>query len=149
MSISIDKVTVVKPKGFFNDEIVFDIEFECTSPISDYIKWEVTYCGSAISHDYDQILTTAFVGPIEVGMNRFVLVAKPPKIEQIPFDELVLSVIMLSAYYKDQEFIRIGHFVSNDIPQEAQSVDQLDVSTIERSFDVEKPTVHISQINWK
>ena len=149
MSISIDKVTVVQPKGLFTDEIKFDIEFECTSPIADYIKWEVTYCGSAISHEYDQILTTAFVGPIEVGMNRFVLVASPPKIELIPFDELVLSVIMLSAYYKDQEFIRIGHFVSNDVPPEVQSIDQLDVPTMERSIDVEKPTVHISQINWK
>ena len=149
MSISIDKVTVVQPKGLFTDDIKFDIEFECTSPIADYIKWEVIYCGSALSHDYDQILTTANVGPIEVGMNRFVLVASPPKIESIPFDEIVLSVILLNAYYKDQEFIRIGHFVSNDIPQEATSVDQLDVSTIERVIDTEKPTVHISQINWK
>jgi histone chaperone ASF1 len=148
MSITVDKETVVNPRGFFTDDFKFDIEFECTAPIPDYIKWEVIYCGSPQTHEHDQILVTAMVGPIEVGMNRFVLTAKPPKAEKILFDEFVLSFIIIKAYYRDQEFIRISHFVNNEIPAEATSIEQLDLSKVPREIEVREPNVQISQIDW-
>lgn len=149
MSIAIDKINIVNPNGVFTDNILIDIEFECTSPIPDYIKWEVTYCGSATIHECDQTLITAHVGPIEVGMNRFVLNAKPPKADKIPFEDLNLSGIIVKGYYRDQEFIRVGHFVTNEIPPEATSIEQLDLSTIPRYIDVKEPNIQISQIIWK
>ncbi|EAY23569.1 Histone chaperone, putative [Trichomonas vaginalis G3] len=136
-------------KFYFISNNQFDIQFECTKPIQTFVKWEVVYIGSAKVHEYDQILTTAHVGPIEVGMNRFILIATPPKIESIPFEELALTVVMLKAYYNDQEFIRISYYVQNELPPEATGVEQIDPTTIERSIDVENITVRNNRINWK
>lgn len=37
------------------------------------LEWKVVYVGSADSTDYDQVLNEVLVGPVPVGMNRFVL----------------------------------------------------------------------------
>ena len=104
------------------------------------------YVGCATSHDYDQTLANVQVGPIEVGMNRFVLRADPPKFDEIPPEDFPLTVVMLKAYYKDQEFIRIGYYVSNIIPDDAG--ENPDPSVIERQILTEDTTVHQSQIKW-
>ena len=156
MSINVENVVVVNPKGHFNDQIMvclffnsqFDIEFECTVAIPTYIRWEVIYVGSATSHDYDQTLADVRVGPIEVGMNRFVLTADPPKVSEIPPEDFPLTVILLVAYYKEQEFIRIGYYVSNIVPDDAlDNLKMVDPTTIERNI-LNETTVHQSQIKW-
>jgi len=146
MSINVENVIVVKPKGMFSDDIVFDIEFECTVAIPTAIRWEVIYVGSATSHDFDQTLANVFVGPIEVGMNRFVLRAEPPTIAKIPAEDLPITVVMLKAYYEDREFIRIGYYVSNTPPDDAGDIP--DPATVERQILTEDTTVHQSQIKW-
>lgn len=146
MSITVENVIVVKPKGFFTDEIVFDIKFECTQQINTFIRWEVIYVGSATSHEYDQTLANVRVGPIEVGMNRFVLKADPPNYDDIPADDFPLTVIMLQAYYKDHEFIRIGYYVSNLPPEDAG--ENPDPSTIERQILTDDTTVKQTTIKW-
>lgn len=146
MSINVENVIVVKPKGMFSDDIVFDIEFECTVAIPTAIRWEVIYVGAATDHEFDQTLANVFVGPIEVGMNRFVLKADPPVISKIPPEDLPLTVVMLKAYYNDQEFIRIGYYVSNTPPEDAGDIP--DPTTVQRQILTEETTVHQSQINW-
>jgi histone chaperone ASF1 len=145
MSINIENVIVVKPQGMFNDPIMFDILFECTVAIPTSIRWDVIYVGSATSHDFDQTLASVFVGPIEIGMNRFVLTADPPVISKIPPEDFPLTVIMLKAYFKDQEFIRIGYYVSNTAPDDSETPDP---AMVERQIVTEDTTVHQSQINW-
>lgn len=145
-SINVENVVVVQPKGMFNDPIMFDIEFECAVAIPSSIRWDVIYVGSATSHDFDQELATVFVGPIEVGMNRFVLRADPPVIAKIPPEDLPLTVVMVKAYYNDQEFIRIGYYVQNTPPDDAG--DSPDPMTVERHILTDDTTVHQSQIKW-
>lgn len=79
-------------------------------------------------------------------MNRFVLKVDPPKFEDIPPEEFMLTLTMLTAYYKEQEFFRIGYYVSNTIPDDAG--DNPDPSTIEREILTEDTTVVQSTINW-
>lgn len=158
MSINVSNVIVVNPKGAFTDDIEvffsfkltntqFDIEFACVAAISSYINWQVCYVGSATSHDYDQILANVLVGPIEIGVNRFVLRADPPKKnDDISPEDFSYTVIMLEAFYKEQEFIRIGYYVSNTIPEDAG--DNPDPSKIIREILIEDTTVHQSQIKW-
>jgi histone chaperone ASF1 len=151
MAINVENVIVVKPKGLFSDEMLFDILFECTIPIPTAIRWEVIWVGCATSHDCDQILANVFVGPIEVGMNRFVLRANAPVITKIPPEELPLTVVMLKGFYKgnmpsDQEFIRIGYYVINKPPDDAP--DYPDPTTVERLISLEDPVVQTSQIKW-
>lgn len=140
---------MVEPKGKFSDPIVFDIEFECTVGITreNAVRWEVIYVGSALSNEHDQLLADVFVGPIDVGMNRFVLTTDPPEISRIPADELPLSVVMLKAYYNEQEFISIGYYVQNNVPDQIDP-QELDPKTLERQIITEDTTVHSSQIKW-
>lgn len=118
------------------------------APISTFIKWEVIYVGSATSHDYDQIIANVNVGPIEVGMNRFVLKANPPKLEDIPVDDFKFTVIMLKAFYNDNEFIRIGYYVNNVLPDEIDNPSQCPLNQIQRQILLEDTTVHQNQIPW-
>lgn len=104
------------------------------------------YVGSATDHDCDQILANVQVGPIEVGVNRFVLRADPPAIEKIPHEDLPLTAIMLSAFYKEKEFFRVGYYVSNTFPEE--SGDNPDPSTIERELLLQDTTVVQYTIDW-
>ncbi|KAI5502634.1 chromatin assembly or disassembly [Trichomonas vaginalis G3] len=150
MSIIVDKVDVVNPQGKFTDDFIFDITIECTSPISTFIKLEVIYVGSTQQgSEYEQILASKKIGPIEVGLSRFVIKAKPPQVSKIPFEEAALAGLTVRALYKDQEFNKILYFVSNEIPATATSFDGLDLSTIDREVDDENKTVHPKQINWK
>lgn len=80
-------------------------------------------------------------------MNRFVLRADPPKKnDDISPEDFSYTVIMLEAFYKEQEFIRIGYYVSNTIPEDAG--DNPDPSKIIREILIEDTTVHQSQIKW-
>lgn len=104
------------------------------------------YIGSATSKAYDQTLADVNVGPIEKGMNRFVLQADPPKYDEIPHDEFSMTVIILCASYNEQEFLRIGYYVTNNIPDDAG--DNPDLSKIERVIQEEDITVQHSRIKW-
>ncbi len=44
-----------------------------SSAVSADLEWKVVYVGSADSTDLDQVLNEVLVGPVPVGMNRFVL----------------------------------------------------------------------------
>ena len=114
-------------------------------PITTFIKWEVIYVGSATSHDFDQTLASVNVGPIEVGMNRFVLKAEPPNIENITPEDFGLTVIMLKAFYNNNEFIRIGYYVHNSNPE---GVDNPPLDQITREILLEDTNVHQSKIKW-
>ena len=37
------------------------------------LQWKLIYVGSADNEDYDQVLEDVFVGPVNVGINQFVL----------------------------------------------------------------------------
>ena len=37
------------------------------------LEWKVVYVGSAESEEYDQVLDSILVGPIPVGVNKFVM----------------------------------------------------------------------------
>lgn len=93
----------------------------------------------------EKVLADVQVGPIEVGVNRFVLRANPPKFDDIPPEELALTGIMLKAYYKDQLFFKVGYYVSNTIPED--SIDNPDPSKIQREI-LPDTTVFTNSINW-
>lgn len=79
--------------------------------------------GSAHDAQYDQILDEILVGPIPVGLNKFVLQAEPPNIPQLlqqpnitSDDILGVTVVLVTCSYKEREFVRIGYYVNNEYP---------------------------------
>jgi len=93
----------------------FEITFECTMQLSDDLEWKVTYVGSSETKKYDQVITSILVGPVMVGTNKFVLETDVPNTDLIPSHEAIgITVILLSGFYREKEFVRIGYYVNVD-----------------------------------
>ncbi|CAN0533089.1 unnamed protein product, partial [Ectocarpus sp. 8 AP-2014] len=92
------------------------------------LEWKVIYVGSAEDTQYDQVLEEVDVGPIPIGVNKFVLTAgmknvrlrppplpPPPDPATIPPTDLVgVTVTLITCCYKQREFIRVGYYVNNE-----------------------------------
>jgi histone chaperone ASF1 len=116
------------------------------------IEWKVTYVGSAEDASRDQTLEEVMVGPVNVGLNRFVLQASCPNIAEIPEEDLLgVTVILVTCSYLEQEFIRIGYYVNN-APAEGYDPENppanVDIATVMRNILADQPRVTRIPINW-
>lgn len=79
------------------------------------IEWSLTYVGSPDSTQDDQELDSVLIGPVPVGLNKFVFEAAAPNIHKLPSHEwLGTTIVLLQCSYRDQVFFRVGYFVKND-----------------------------------
>lgn len=125
----------------------------------------MVYVGSAESEQYDQELESVLVGPVEMGVNRFIFQADPPDLTRIPVDDVIgVTVVLLTCSYKDREFIRIGYYVQNEWtnpawnppdgypPEEVTNAiaqgTPIDVSLVQRNILADKPRVTRFHIAW-
>ena len=91
------------------------IEFECLGELEDDLEWKVTYVGSAEDQTRDQILEEVMVGPVPMGLSKFVLTADAPDTRFIPMTDLVGgTVVFITCSYREKEFVRIGYYVNNE-----------------------------------
>lgn len=92
------------------------IEFECLGELEDDLEWKVTYVGSAEDQTRDQILEEVMVGPVPMGLSKFVLTADAADTQSIPMTDLVgVTVVFITCSYREKEFVRIGYYVNNEI----------------------------------
>ena len=79
------------------------------------MEWKVLYVGSAQDASRDQILDEILVGPVPVGVNKFVLQADAPDPNKLaPEDLLGVTVVLVTCSYKEREFVRVGYYVNNE-----------------------------------
>jgi histone chaperone ASF1 len=170
-TVSLLNVSVRNNPAPFTDAYEFEITFECLEPLQKDLEWKLTYVGSATSYvphlkaahhtvstnlpirsEHDQELDSLLVGPIPVGVNKFVFEADPPKIARIPATEIIgVTVILLSCSYDDREFVRVGYYVNNEYTDEALAEDPPAKPVIEkvrRNILAEKPRVTRFAIKW-
>lgn len=106
------------------------------------------YVGSAESSDYDQVLDCIMVGPVPVGVNKFLFTvcrfsilfptsfinnranrvlfraphlaqAPAPDIEHLPKNDVLgVTVVILSCSYVDKPFVQVGYYVNNEYTDE-------------------------------
>ncbi|KAG0351759.1 Histone chaperone asf1 [Podila minutissima] len=150
--VSITHIAVLDNPTHFANPYQFEITFECIAPLKADLEWKIIYVGSANSESHDQTLESIMVGPVPVGVNKFVFQADAPKPELIPHGDIVgVTVILITCSYQDREFVRIGYYVNNDYldeelrenPPESIAYDKL-----YRSILAEKPRVTRFPINW-
>ena len=72
------------------------------------LEWKVIYVGSAESSQYDQVLDAIFVGPVPIGVNRFVFQVRDAKrcnsaCLQLPSPKLTISGDVLRTAVKDAQ----------------------------------------------
>lgn len=136
----------------FTDSYEFEITFECLEPLKHDLEWKLTYVGSSRSLEHDQELDSILVGPVPVGVNKFVFSAEPPSAELIPASELIsVTVILLSCSYDGREFVRVGYYVNNEYDSEElreNPPQKVMVEHIVRNILAEKPRVTRFNIIW-
>jgi hypothetical protein len=104
------------------------------------------------SSEFDQELDSLLVGPIPVGVNKFVFEADPPNVTKLPASEILgVTVILLSCAYDGREFVRVGYYVSHeyDTPElQAEPPKQHQLDRIVRNMLTDKPRVTRFAIKW-
>ncbi len=104
------------------------------------------------SDQYDQELDSLFVGPIPVGVNKFVFEADAPKTSRIPdADILGVTVVLLTCSYDGREFVRVGYYVNNEYETDELNADppaKPIIEKIRRNILADKPRVTRFAIKW-
>ncbi|KAK5114354.1 Histone chaperone asf1 [Meristemomyces frigidus] len=151
-TVSLLNVSVRNNPAQFTQPYEFEITFECLEPLAKDLEWKLTYVGSATSSEHDQELDSLLVGPIPVGVNKFVFEADPPKTTSIPSDEILgVTVILLTCSYDEREFVRVGYYVNNEYVDQTLIDDPPAKPVwekIKRSILAEKPRVTRFAIKW-
>lgn len=150
--VSLLGIEVLNNPARFSDPYEFEITFECLEPLKEDLQWKLTYVGSSRSLDHDQELDLILVGPVPVGINKFLFQADPPLPELIPASELVsVTVILLSCSYAGREFVRVGYYVNNEYDSEELRENppaKVQVEHVVRNILAEKPRVTRFNIVW-
>lgn len=103
----------------FQSPFSFEITFECLQPLQEDLEWKVLYVGSAEDTTHDQVLDEILLGPIPVGVNKFILQADAPDISQIPAEDILgVTVVLVTCSYREKEFVRVGYYVNNEYEYE-------------------------------
>lgn len=102
--------------------------------------------------EYDQELDSLLVGPVPVGINKFVFETEAPDLSRIPNSEILgVTVILLSCSYESREFVRVGYYVNNEYTDEALNAEppaKPVVEKVRRNILAEKPRVTRFAIKW-
>lgn len=150
--VSLLGIEVLNNPARFADPYEFEITFECLEQLKEDLEWKLTYVGSSRSLDHDQELDSILVGPVPVGINKFLFQADPPSPELIPASELVsVTVILLSCSYAGREFVRVGYYVNNEYDSEELRENppaKVQVEHVVRNILAEKPRVTRFNIVW-
>ena len=117
------------------------------------LEWKVVYVASAEDSNLDQTLEEVLVGPVPVGVNKFVLQADAPDYKSIAENDILgVTVILITCSYKEQEFARVGYYVNNEYSDEYDPEvgppKPLDMSKVNRQILADKPRVTRFPIDW-
>jgi histone chaperone ASF1 len=116
--------------------------------------------GSAQDASRDQVLDEILVGPVPVGVNKFVLQADAPDPSKLPPEDLLgVTVVLVTCSYKEREFVRVGYYVNNEYhdpnaPPQQEGEDPpalpnpIPLEHIQRQILADKPRVTKFPISW-
>ncbi|RKP39039.1 histone chaperone ASF1A-like protein [Dimargaris cristalligena] len=139
------------PTPFLNP-YQLEVTFECHKELEDDLEFKLIYVGTTDNSLEDLELESVLVGPVPQGINKFSLVADPPKSDSLmPDDILGVTVVILTCSYKGEEFVRVGYYVNNEyIDEELKENPPATVQfdKIHRNILVEKPRVTRFNIHW-
>jgi len=150
--VSLLGVKITNNPAPFTAPYEFEITFECLEQLQSDLEWKLTYVGSATSSEYDQELDSLLVGPIPIGVNKFLFEADPPDLKRLPASEILgVTVILLTCSYDGREFVRVGYYVNNEYDSEELNADppaKPIIERVRRNVLAEKPRVTRFAIKW-
>jgi len=150
--VHILNVTVHNNPAPFFTPFQFEINFECLEELQDDLEFKIIYVGSAETVEFDQTLDQIVVDAVPKGQFKFMFQADPPDTSKIPADDAVgVTVVLITASYRDQEFVRVGYYVNNEyedpeMRENPPSEPQFD--KLVRQIASDQPRVTKFKINW-
>jgi histone chaperone ASF1 len=150
--VNVTSINVLDNPCAFGNPFQFEITFECLQELKEDLDWKIIYVGSAESEKYDQELESVLVGPVPVGVNKFVFQAPAPDATKIPENDLLgVTVVLVTCSYNEKEFIRVGYYVNNsysdpELVNNPPSPPRTDL--MHREILAQKPRVTRFPINW-
>jgi histone chaperone ASF1 len=116
------------------------------------LEWKIIYVGSAEDSQYDQLLEEVLVGPVAIGINKFILQAPAPDYSRIKNEDLLgVTVTLVTCSYVNQEFVRVGYYVNNDYSEPFDPLtppNPVDVNKLFRNILANEPRVTRFAIDW-
>ena len=152
--ISILNVDVLTNPSTFNQPFNFQITCQCKEPgVKEELEWKLIYVGSSENQKYDQVLDSILVGPVPIGISKFIFQAPAPNPDLIPVADIVgATVILLVGLYKDKEFIKIGYYVNSDYGTNEELTlnppNPPRIDLLQRNILSDKPIVTRLDIPW-
>ena len=137
--------------------VTFILEVNCSLDDSIFkfldLEFKIIYVGSAETYEFDQTLDQIVVDAVPQGQFKFMFQADPPETSKIPADDAVgVTVILITASYREQEFVRVGYYVTN----EYEDPEMRETPPTEPQFDKlirtiasNEPRVTKFKINWE
>lgn len=150
--VHILNVTVHNNPATFYTPFQFEIHFECLEELQDDLEFKIIYVGSAETYEFDQVLDQIVVDAVPQGQFKFMFQADPPDTAKIPADDAVgVTVVLITASYREQEFVRVGYYVTNEyedpeLRENPPSEPQFD--KLVRAIAANEPRVTKFKINW-
>jgi histone chaperone ASF1 len=150
--VHILNVTVHNNPAPFFTPFQFEIHFECLEELQDDLEFKIIYVGSAETYEFDQVLDQIVVDAVPQGQFKFMFQADPPDISKIPADDAVgVTVVLITASYREQEFVRVGYYVTNeyeDMEMRENPPAEPQFDKLVRTIAATEPRVTKFKINW-
>ncbi|KAI8811198.1 histone chaperone asf1a-B [Cladochytrium replicatum] len=146
--VTLTNLNVVENPAPLLSPISFEITFEVIAALKEDLEFKMLLAIGSEEKELESVL----VGPVPVGVNRFVFTSDPLKPALIPAED-VLDVmgVLVTCSYRDKEFVRVGYFVHNEYaePEVNENPPSTpDYAKLFRKFLVEKPRVTRFSIPW-
>ena len=88
--------------------VEFDVTFTISPPglgLNQALQFKLFYAPSLSIHSVDQEIEDVDVGPVAIGLNRFILTATLPDLALVPMADLLeTAVVVIKGLYRDQVF---------------------------------------------
>ncbi|KAJ9103947.1 hypothetical protein QFC21_002410 [Naganishia friedmannii] len=154
--VNIRNIQLLNNPARWEDDYNFRITFECVESLEEDIEWRLLYVGDAKSEEFDQELDSCMVGPVPVGVNSFDFTAAAPQPDLLPSTSseeiLGVTVLILTASYRDKEFVRVGYYVNTEYEDEERRLEPppvvTDFKALIRNVLVDKPKVTRFSVPW-
>lgn len=148
----ISNVNVHNNPAKFLSNYTFEIKFECLEQLTQELEFKLVYVGDAKEDKQDQVLDVVVIDAVAPGTYKFVFEAPPPDPKKLPNDaDVDVSVILLLALYRNQEFARVGYYVFTeyDDPELRENPPvKVDFEKLNRNIAVDEPRVTTFPIVW-
>jgi histone chaperone ASF1 len=170
--VNVVNMTVLDNPTNFQNPFSFEITFECLQELDDDLEWKVIYVGKAEDSKSDIVLDEILVGPVPVGMNKFLLQADAPTVgggrassscRRLDEDHVLgVTVVLVTCSFREREFVRVGYYVNNEYTGEYADGSgggehgggappppkPLDLNLVTRQILADKPRVTKFPIPW-